>query len=221
MPDATGGQPPLYGLDLETDTSVDGLDPAVSPIVAVAVSTPWADHVFLGAEGDLLRATDECLAALPPGVIVTWNGAGFDLPFLADRSRVAGVALGLELWRDPHVRGSRPSLPGHDGHYRARWGRHHHLDGYRLYRGDVGRSLGLSCALKPLARLCGLHPVEVDRSAVHRLSAAELHDYVASDARLARRLVARRTPAALRFVDRVPVPPAPAGSAPHRSATVT
>ena len=28
----------VYGLDIETDTTVDGLDPAVAPIVTVALS---------------------------------------------------------------------------------------------------------------------------------------------------------------------------------------
>lgn len=197
--------PVLYGFDVETDTSVDGLDPACSAVVAVAVATPWGDEVLTGEEVELLRRTDALLASLPPGLLVTWNGAGFDLPFLADRSRLAGVRLGLELWPGG-TRGRSAPLPGHDGWYRARWHSHGHLDGYRLYRSDVGRSLGLSCGLKALARLCGLDPVEVDRSDIHRLDPAELRAYVASDARLARDLVSRRLPTALACTDRAPVP---------------
>jgi len=41
----------------------------------------------------------------------------------------------------------------------------------------------------------------VDRAQIHRLSAEDLHEYVASDARLARELVVRRLPAAARFAD--------------------
>ena len=63
----------LYGLDVETDTSVDGLDPATSAIVAVAVATPWGDEVLTGAEAELLSATDAVLRDLPPGLLVTWN----------------------------------------------------------------------------------------------------------------------------------------------------
>jgi hypothetical protein len=206
VPSSPADGPPLYGLDVETDTSVDGLDPSCSAIVAVAVATPWGDEVLTGAEPDLLRRTDDLVASLPAGVLVTWNGSGFDLPFLADRSRLAGVPIGLRLWNDASVAASRPSLPGHAAPYRGAWYHHGHLDGYRLYRSDVGRSLGLSCGLKALARLCGLEPVEVDRSQVHRLGHDELRDYVASDARLARALVARRLPAALGFADRGPVP---------------
>ena len=199
---------PLYGLDIETDTTVDGLDPATSPVTAVAVATEAGDHVLTGPEGPMLADLDRLLADLTPGLLVTWNGSGFDLPFLADRSRRTGVALSLELWADPVISRSRSGLPGHDTLYRARWFGHRHLDGYRLYRADVGRSLGLSCGLKPLSRLVGLDPVEVDRSRMHDLTDAALRAYVASDARLARQLVLRRGPVAARFADR---PRSPSG----------
>ena len=192
---------PVYGLDIETDTTVDGLDPAVAPIVAVAVATGDEDHVLLGTEAGLLRRLDELVASLPAGLLVTWNGAAFDLPFLADRSRAAGVALGLHLEADPSItrcHGDEPPRPG----YRGGWYGHRHLDGYRLYRADVGRSLGLSCALKSLSRLVGLAPVEVDRARVHDLDEPTLRAYVASDARLARELVLRRLPVAASFADR-------------------
>jgi hypothetical protein len=185
---------PLYGLDIETDTSVDGLDPAVSPVVAVAVATPDQDHVLLGDESSILTRTDQLLASLPPGIVVTWNGAGFDLPFLAQRAAIVGVPLGLELWQEP-LMAAEPDA------YRGRWHAHDHLDGYRLYRADVGRSLGLPCGLKPLARLVGLQPVEVDRDRLHLLARDQVRDYVASDARVARQLVLRRWPVAAVAVD--------------------
>lgn len=186
--------PPLYGLDIETDTSVDGLDPSVSPIVAVAVATPDGDRVFQGAEDLVLHRTDELMSELDPGIVVTWNGSGFDLPFLAERAQRLGVTLGLDLWDD----GPERTEPGV---VRGRWYAHDHLDGYRLYRADVGRSLGFPCGLKPLSRLVGLAPVEVDRSCIHLLDDAALEAYVASDARLARELVLRRWPVAERATD--------------------
>lgn len=193
--------PPLYGLDIETDTSVDGLDPSVSPIVAVAVATPDGDRVFHGPEDLVLHRTDELMSELDPGIVVTWNGSGFDLPFLAERARRLGVTLGLDLWDD----GPERTEPGV---VRGRWYAHDHLDGYRLYRADVGRSLGFPCGLKPLSRLVGLAPVEVDRSCIHLLDDAALEAYVASDARLARELVLRRWPVAERATDRChPRPP--------------
>jgi DNA polymerase elongation subunit (family B) len=192
---------PFYGLDIETDTTVDGLDPEVAPVVAVAVATGAEDHVLLGPEPDLLRRLDELVRSLPPGVLVTWNGASFDLPFLAARSEARGLPLGLRLRIDPAMARRHGDDEVQHG-YRATWYGHRHLDGYRLYRSDVGRSLGLSCGLKSLSRLVGLAPVEVDRSRVHDLGAEELRSYVASDARLARALVMRRLPVSAAFADR-------------------
>jgi hypothetical protein len=204
-------EPPLYGLDIETDTSVDGLDPATSAVVAVAVTgaDPGGDRVLLGDEPTLLRELDDHLRDLPPGVLVTWNGSGFDLPFLHHRSVVLGIPIGLRIEADAPT-GAGPTAAGEPEPARRRprvvgvWGDHLHLDGYRLYRADVGRSLGLSCGLKPLSRLVGLRPVEVRREGIHLLDDRQLREYVASDARLARDLVARRMPAAWRWVDRVP-----------------
>ncbi len=202
-----GGSPqvradlPIYGLDIETDTAVDGLDPATSRIVAVAVSTSEGDEVFDGDESSILSRVDAALAHLPAGIIATWNGANFDLPFLARRARFAGIELGLSMRLDPSIFVRREPLPGELGAFRARWHQHTHLDGYRLYRSDVGRLLGLSCGLKPMAMLVGLAPVEVERSCLHLLDPAEVRDYVASDARVTRQLVARRMPAAAAFAD--------------------
>lgn len=195
---------PLYGLDLETDTTTDGLDPAVAAIVAVAVSTDAEDHVFTGSESSILDHLDRLVADLAPGIIVTWNGATFDLPFLACRSRVADRRIGLRVWEDHAIACHRTGEPG-EVPVRGAWFGHRHLDGYRLYRADVGRSLGLSCGLKALSRLVGLAPVEVDRSRIQDLDHETLVAYVASDAHLARRLVQRRLPAALAFAD----PPSP------------
>ena len=192
---------PIYGLDIETDTSVDGLDPAVAPVVTVALSALGGDQVFTGAEADLLGALDEALVALPPGVIATWNGAAFDLPFLADRYARHGLAAGLTIELDPSLVSRRPPLAGHEGAYRAGWHGHGHIDAYRLYRGDVGPALRVSCSLKTIARLVGLTPVEVDREQIHALPDDVLRAYVTSDARLARMLTERRWPAAARFVD--------------------
>jgi DNA polymerase elongation subunit (family B) len=183
---------PVYGLDIETDTSVNGLDPSVGGIVTVALSTPTADEVFDGAETDMLAAVDARLAALAPGVVATWNGAFFDLPFLADRAAHQGLALGLRLTLDPRIPSRRDPLPGHRGAYRAWWHGHRHVDAYQLYRGDVGPALGISCSLKSIARLVGLTPVEVDRARIHELAPDALAAYVASDARLARLLTERR-----------------------------
>lgn len=190
--------PPLVGFDIETDTSVGGLDPEVAPIVAVAVSTADGDHVLTGDEAGILRRTDALVAAMAPGLLVTWNGGSFDLPFVARRAELLGVPVGLQLTDEPRWRSRRePGRPV----VRARWHRLVHLDGYRLYRADVGQGLGLSCGLKPLARLVGMDPVELDREALHLAEPAEVEAYVASDARTAVALVQRRMPLAIAAAD--------------------
>jgi DNA polymerase elongation subunit (family B) len=195
-------RPLVYGLDIETDTTVDGLNPDVSPVVTVALSNPAYAEVFAGREDEILYDLDERLAELEPGVIATWNGAAFDLPFLADRAALHGIALGLRLRLDRSIAMHHDPLPGHPGSYRARWHRHGHVDAYRLYRADVGTSLRVSCSLKSIARLVGLRPIEVDRTKIHDLNHEALHAYASSDARLARVLTERRWGTASRFVDR-------------------
>jgi uncharacterized protein YprB with RNaseH-like and TPR domain len=196
-------RPNVYGLDIETDTTVNGLDSEVAPVVTVALSLDDFDEVFSGDEPAILADVDARLAELAPGVLATWNGAAFDLPFLADRAAMLDLPLGLRLQHDPSIRMQHQPLPGHPGAYRARWHRHGHIDAYRLYRGDVGPALRVSCSLKSIARLVGLAPLQVDRSHIHDLSREVLHAYAASDARLARVLTERRWGTASRFVDRV------------------
>jgi uncharacterized protein YprB with RNaseH-like and TPR domain len=193
----------VYGLDIETDTTENGLDPRVAAVVTVALAGPGYEEVFTGPESRLLVDLDERVGELEPGVLATWNGAAFDLPFLADRAALHGLPLGLRLQHDPSITMRRAPLPGHRGAYRASWYDHGHLDAYRLYRGDVGPALRISCSLKSIARFVGLAPLEVDRTRIHDLSNEALHAYAASDARLARILTERRWGTASRFVDRV------------------
>ena len=196
----THDRPPVYGLDIETDTAAGGLDPRRAGVLAVAVVTAARDIVFTGDEADVLRGVDEAVASLEPGVIATWNGSAFDLPYLADRAATCGVRLGMSLTADVTL-ATRSPLPGHAGSYRGRWFGHRHLDAYRLYRNDLKRTLDVSCSLKSVAQLTGIPFVDADASRVHELEEAELRRYVASDARVARQLALRRWSTAARFVD--------------------
>jgi len=196
-------RPAVYGLDIETDTTENGLDPRVAAVVTVALAGPGYEEVFTGVEHVLLADLDERLHELEPGVLATWNGAAFDLPFIADRAALYGMTLGLRLQLDPSITMRRAPLPGHQGAYRAGWYGHDHLDAYRVYRGDVGPALRISCSLKSIARFVGLAPIEVDRTRIHDLSNEALHAYAASDARLARILTERRWSTASRCVDHV------------------
>ena len=48
----------VYGLDIETDTTENGLDPDIASIVTVALSSPGCDEVFSGRETTLLCDLD-------------------------------------------------------------------------------------------------------------------------------------------------------------------
>ncbi len=194
--------PPLLGLDIETDTAVDGLDPAVGRVLAVALAGPDGVTVFDDDdESHLLGRVDRFLASAEPGVLVTWNGGGFDLPYLATRAARLDVQLGLRLRPDPSLDDHHEPLAGHPGAYRASWHRHCHLDAYRVYRAEVGPSSPTSCSLKAVARTAGLNPVEIDASQVHLLGRADLAAYVASDARCTVELARRRWPSASGWID--------------------
>jgi DNA polymerase elongation subunit (family B) len=199
-------RPAVYGLDIETDTTINGLDPRVAAVVTVALACPGYEEVFTGPEESLLADLDERLDELEPGVIATWNGAAFDLPFIADRAALYDLPLGLRLQLDPGLTMRQAPLPGHRGAYRAGWYGHSHLDAYRVYRGDVGPALRISCSLKSIARFVGLVPIEVDRTHIHDLSNEALHAYAASDARLARILAERRWGTASRCIDHIVEP---------------
>ncbi len=207
--------PPLYGLDIETDTAVDGLDPRVGRVLAVAVA--HADGVTVlddASEAELLAGLDHHLARLEPGILVTWNGARFDLPYLSTRARRRRVHLDLRLEVDPtrvhrprppqgQGQGDRRPADGGEPGYRASWGPHRHLDVYRCYRADVGPALRVTCSLKSVAALVGLAPVKVDAARVHTLAPEALRAYVASDAACTRELARRRWATASAAVDRV------------------
>ena len=57
----------MYGLDIETDTTVDGLDPEVAAVVTVALSNDGFDEVFTGDEDTILHELDERLGGSRPG----------------------------------------------------------------------------------------------------------------------------------------------------------
>ena len=93
----------VYGLDIETDTTVDGLDPEVAPIVTVAVSLDGYEEVFSGDERGLLFDLDQRMAELEPGVIahVERRGVRPAVPRRSsDRPRPAARAAARA--RSPH-----------------------------------------------------------------------------------------------------------------------
>lgn len=184
------GIPPLYALDIETDTSGGGgLDPRSAGVVSAALMDEAEEWWYFTAdpgpgteEARLLAEMDAVLATLPPGLLVGWNTSVFDLPFLVDRSKASGVTLGVELSPDSSIVPKYDPLPGHDGGYQATWHGHRSLDiAYELR--DWCAEHGVVWSLKPCARAHGIEVVEVDREAVHLLPAEALRVYNLSDVR--------------------------------------
>lgn len=206
----------IFALDIETDTSplteaekaagftARGLDPRITPVTAVAMHAGGNSHVLHAddsADGEpaLLEQVGAFMIGAGAnrnsgGVLVTWNGSVFDLPFLADRARILGVLdywyAGLDLTPDPSFAPKYDPLPGHDGGYRATWCGLPHIDIAYVDK-DECLAAGVSWSLKPWAKHLGMDPVEVDRSRMHELTREELDAYVASDARITHDLAVR------------------------------
>jgi DNA polymerase elongation subunit (family B) len=174
----------IIGLDIETDTTIDGRNPQHSRVVAVALSSSdGAFSVVLDNpdESALLTALVEHISQLSSDdVVVTWNGAGFDLPFLEVRAETLGVDLPWSLWPSKRVPKYEPV--GVAGPLRASFGHVGHVDVAYMYK-DIAEAAGVQWALKPVSLLCGLEPVQVDRERIHELSPDELSAYVTSDAK--------------------------------------
>lgn len=212
---------PVYGLDIETghpsgllpvrrDGATTGEIPAVDPrhsiVIRAVVSTAAGDEVFDGDEVQLLEELDRLLARLEPGILATWNGAIFDLPYLADRAGARAVHLGLRLAADPRRRFGGETLPGHRTSYRAAWHRHRHLDVASLYRS--GRRPLIE--VDELLRMVGLHTRNRAQAGIGPadapgavLSHDAVHAFASNDARLVRSLVESRLPGIARQVDRI------------------
>jgi len=197
----------IYALDLETDTTINGLDPRVAAVTECAVSTAAGDTVHSAdyyGEATMLFNLDKHLAALPPGLIVTWNGAFFDLPFLYTRRRILSLPpsstlrqFGLHLIPQPGLTPKYDYIGDHTCAYAAVWSRgndsgvpHQHLDISFAYK-KVAADLGVKHSLKPVAKALGIKVIEVDRERMHLLTPAQRTAYAASDTRATRELAIR------------------------------
>lgn len=184
-----------YAIDIETDTSGGpnhGLDPQLAKITSVALATDVGVEVFLtekyGSEKEMLKNFHFSVANLPKGIIASWNGSVFDFPFLVYRAGLSGLDMGLKLTYDPSLPVKYAPTPTFEGGYRVSWMQHSHVDVQNFFEEDA-RIAGVPWSLKPVARLNGLEPVEVDRANIHLLTPEEEEEYVASDAVVTRDLL--------------------------------
>lgn len=224
---------PVYGLDIETGYQtgrtvawrsepttgeVPALDPRHTVVVRAVLSTAAGEETFTGDEPDLLRRLDALLARLEPGILATWNGAAFDLPYLADRAGARAVHLGLRLAADPRRRLRGETLPGHRHGYRAAWYTHRHLDLAHLYRAgrrplveveELLRAIGLNFRNRSTV---GSGPADAPGA---ELTHDAVHAFAANDARLIRSLAEARLPGIVRHVDRITVAAAPSRDTPR------
>lgn len=185
---------PLTVIDIETDTDgVNGLDPRESRIVSAAVAYNDFDPVVIDDtdERTLIAKLDDAVRRRS-GLLVTWNGAGFDLPFIATRAGLLGIDTELETTTDLSLPVKYAAPAGLGGPVRARWGGTAHVDISFLYKAEA-ESRSISWSLKPVARSFGLNPVEVDRTKIHELSEEALRAYVLSDVEITLLLAERLT----------------------------
>lgn len=204
------GHTQIYGLDIETDNTPcetvcetyagkdrcygHGLDPRRSAITEVAVATDptiyGGGKVFAGHEIDILANLQDFLTSLPAGLLVTWNGAMFDIPYLADRAAVRDfgpTAFTLRTAPAPDLVPKYEPLPGHAGGYTATWDirgqqvPHQHLDVAWAYKAKAAE-LDVSWSLKPVCAALGVPMYEIDRTRLHEYTPAQVAEYCLSDA---------------------------------------
>ena len=178
---------PRYALDIESDTTINGLDPAVSFVRSIAILGSEGSYVAEAKtrerEPALLLSAFDWLTKLDPGVVVTWNGSCYDLPFLADRLIACGLDWEVEfgIRHDPTIVPKYEALPGHLGGYRATsFAGHDHADiayGWKAW----AEANGVSWSLKPVCEANGIKMIVADRAHIETLTTAELLAYNLSD----------------------------------------
>lgn len=172
----------LYALDIEST----GLSPIESKMVSVAIAAPDESLVLVSEdEVSLFRDLTAWLknSRRKPGTIVTWNGAGFDWPYMYTRAMALGVGEFLDELTIVEHEERRPTykpIEGHNGGYAVSFAGHDHADIMRPWK-SWSVSQKISNSLKSVAKAKGIDVIEVDRTKITELSRAELVAYNISD----------------------------------------
>jgi DNA polymerase elongation subunit (family B) len=173
----------MVALDIETDTTVDGLDPQVSEVVSVGLWTPELETVIEGGnEVERLERLGSVLSDLEQSIVVGWNSAVFDFPFLATRSEMCGVDLDLVMVADASIVPKYCFTPPHTSGYRVQIGKHRHADIAYAYQAWANEA-EVTWSLKPVCTALGIEMVKVDASRMQDLTREQLIAYNLSDVR--------------------------------------
>ncbi len=172
----------LYALDIEST----GLSPLESKMVSVAIAAPEESLVLVSEdEVSLFRDLTSWLknTRREKGTIVTWNGAGFDWPYMYTRAMTLGVEEFLAELTIIEHEDRRPvynPIAGHNGGYVVSFAGHDHADIMRPWK-SWSKERNISNSLKAVAKANGIDVIEVDRTKIAELSRAELVAYNISD----------------------------------------
>lgn len=175
-------KPRRLALDIETDTSVNGLVPRLTKVISVAGYLGPADHAVFDApdERQLLDDLAGWIETQGPVLIETWNGCRFDLPMLAARAIASGSRLHVDARARPARARVGESVPAAQV---GRLGFHDHCDLMIVWRNWARRHLG-TCRLKVVARAFDLVPIELDATNLSRCQRSQIAAYNLSDARV-------------------------------------
>jgi hypothetical protein len=175
---------PRYALDIETT----GLCWDSARITTFAVHGDGITAVYESSdEAQLLAQLRGLLASLAPGTVLTWNGAVFDGPFIAGRSRELGLGEWFDLVPDLSITPKYEPQPGYEAiglHpvFPASSGaKHNHVDVAYGYWCSWAAEHGVHWGLKPVATAAGVDVIEVDRASMDDLTPPERMAYCLSD----------------------------------------
>ena len=188
----------VYGWDIETaNDDGQGLtarDPN-SRLTSISFThSVGVEVISHDDEAQILTDWLDLLMAFEPGLLGSWNGSFFDIPFIADRAQILDHRL-VAFWHLYPMPGLRPKydyLPGHTTGYALTFPTpnglpHQHLDIAQSYRAFAAEA-NVAWSLKPVGEALGHTPKRLDAANLHTYSQAERDEYSASDAILTRDL---------------------------------
>lgn len=180
---------------LSYDIETTGLDPHKAKITEISFSDQKRTYIF-SAENDEFETInnawtwfDQYVQDNPLTRLVSWNGWGFDGPWIQVRvEHLARDGKNVRVWQEnaaltPRV-GVKPKYPVAGGYehpqtlvWRERL-RDHDIE--KLFM-RLAHSNGIRHGLKPVGKFYGYTPIEVDRTRMDLLTREERVLYAASD----------------------------------------